>query len=185
MSSARLMATALLSFCITITFLCILAWRKRIFGASGDLSRAERTLRGDLQFRLRDGNKRRLPGLPFSARFLLDIGIQFIVPFWLLFSLFITTMNRDLRPWLIGLFSAPTAGFFASQTLHGSTCSIPTPMAAGTRHRPLPRSHWPLYTITGAERLFGGEPGVFIRALIRGIPFRSQAAIYVVGSIAP
>jgi diguanylate cyclase (GGDEF)-like protein len=192
MSSARLIATALLfSFCITITFLCVLAWRKR---ASSGASAIYLALSGLCAAIYNFGyameiNAVSQASLFFWIRFQ-HIGIQFIVPFWLLFSLFITAKNRGLRPWLIGLvFLVPTAGFIAAQTLGGLNLLHPNAhMAAGVALSPFVYDRtWPLYAITLVQSAYlAVSLGFFIRALIRGVPFpRSQATIYVVGSIAP
>jgi diguanylate cyclase (GGDEF)-like protein len=192
MSSARLIATTLLfSFCITIIFLCILAWRKR---ASSGASAIYLALSGLCAAIYNFGyameiNANTQSSLFFWVRFQ-HIGIQYIVPFWLLFALYITSKNRHLKPWLIGLvFLAPTASLVAAQTLGGLNVIHPNAhMAVGVALSPFVYDRtWALYAITLMQSFYLAiSLGLFIRALVRGHPFpRSQAAIYVVGSTAP
>ncbi len=192
MYETRVVATALLfSFCVTILFLCILTLRKRssaglsaVYLAMCCLCAAIYNFGYAMEI-----NASTQAALFFWVRFE-HIGIQFIVPFWLLFSLHITDRNRRIKAWVVGLFFLiPTAGFLASQTLGGLNLFHPNArMAAGQALSAFVYDRtWPLYFITISQSIYlAVSLGLFIHALIRGKPFpRIQAIIYVIGCIVP
>ncbi|MDD3981521.1 MAG: diguanylate cyclase [Spirochaetales bacterium] len=192
MYETRIIATSLLfTFCVTIVFLCILALRKR---ASAGLSAIYLAMCGLCAAIYNFGyameiNASTQAALFFWVRFQ-HIGIQFIVPFWLLFSLHITEKNRRISAWVVGLFFLiPTGAFFASQTLGGlNLIHQNARMASGEALSSFVYDRtWPLFSITLMQSAYlAVSLGLFINALVRGKPFpRIQAIIYVIGCTVP
>ncbi len=192
MIDARLVATSLLfCFCITILFLCILAWRKR---SSAGASAVYLSLSAICAAIYNLGYALEINSLSESALFFWvrfqHLGIQFILPFWLLFSLHITGRARKLKLWTVGLiFLVPVIGFAASQTLGGHNILHPNARlmeGIGFSSFVYDRS-WLLYLIVAVQSLYLTiSLAVFVVALVRGNPFpRIQAIIYIAGSILP
>lgn len=192
MDGIRIVVTSLLlSSCMAIAAICVLALRKRstsglaaIFLALCGLSAAVYDFGYAMEIRATT-----LPSVLFWVRFQ-HWGIQSIPMLWLLFTLCIIGKNKLVTPLFCVLISIlPLAVLAASQTLGGLNLLHPNPhLGSGDMISLFQYDRgWAIYLVTAVQSMYLLTSAILlVGVLILGVPVpRPQTLIYLAGFLLP
>ncbi|HWR12447.1 MAG TPA: diguanylate cyclase [Rectinemataceae bacterium] len=181
----------LLSSCMAILVICVLAMRKR---TTSGLAAVFLTLCGigaaiyDFGYAM-EIRSTTLSGVLFWVRFQ-HWGIQSIPLLWLLFTLCIMGKRKFITPISSALLCfMPLVALACSQTLGGLNLLHPNPHLGDGAMMSLflYDRGWAIYLVTGIQSIYLLASAIlFVVGLIRGVPVpRTQTLIYLTGSLLP